>query len=65
MTYLISILWFGVDHNNVLNHCLHNKILSPQFILRKNKHEIYIPKSSGKKIPTWEKILSNSEIFGV
>lgn len=55
MTYLISILkWFGVDHNIVLNHCLHNKILSLQFILRKSKHEIYIPKSRGK-IPQLEK----------
>lgn len=55
MTYLISILWFGIDHNIVLSHCLHNKILSLQFILRKSKHEIYIPKSRGKKTPTWKK----------
>ena len=64
MMYLISILWFGIDYNNILSHCLHNKILSPQLILGKSKHEIYIP-NPGKKIQLKKKkILSDSEIFG-
>lgn len=63
MMYLISILWFGIDHNNILSHCLHNKMLSPQLILGKSKHEIYIP-NPGKNVQLKKKILSDSEIFG-
>lgn len=59
MMYLISILWFGIDHNNILSHCLHNKMLSPQLILGKSKHEIYIP-NPGKNVQLKKK---NSEWF--
>lgn len=64
MMYLISILWFGIDHNNILSHCLHNKMLSPQLILGKSKHEIYIPNPGKNFQLKKKKILSDSEIFG-